>query len=922
MYKKILKLFLLLILMNSTLYGALTKTEVSELYVTLMGRVSEGKGSNYWQSNYANQIEASKAMLGSASVAEYFGVSSMEDMSNEDFIETIYKNTLNKTKDGSDNTIEDANGIAYWNGRLTGETGAKMNRAEMIVQFITMAQESTTISGQQFSNRVEVSNYMADSVETNPENYKELTSFSGNLSMVTDNPDSVGLAKEAINTIATDNKDDSSSNKRATGAIIATDEMLKDIPTASTPSSSLGIESTLPVAFDLSKDMPPVRSQENQGSCASWAVGYYLKSYHEHIEHGTTYGTGDDYSGVFSPAFLYNKLRVNKNSCKGGSYLLDNLKMLAVSGISSWNSMPYSDKSCNAKPSSRATKEAKCSKVLAYRVVPTNNRTSNMDMKYHLIDDKPIVISIVVLDEFYNPTNKIEGEYIQKEYNGNGNGYHAIVVVGYDDNKNAFKIINSWGTDWGNSGYLWIDYSVFNKIVKRAYIVVDAKGECEEDSSYLSINKQSLAFSAKEIGTSSKKTFIISNTGSSEFSISNISVPTGYSVNWTDGTIKANAKQSVTVTFSPTEAKGYNGKIAITHNADSGVSSLILRGVGTSNDKSNEFISTWKTNNPGQSGKNQITIPTYITDEYKYNYYVDWGDGSTSKNVTSDITHTYSTQGIYSVKISGLFPHLYFSKNYSKDSNETSDSQKLLSIVQWGDIKWKSMNGTFVNCFNLAGNANDAPDLSSVKDMRWMFYGASSFNQDISSWDVSNVTTMHSMFNGATNFNQDIGNWDVSHVTDMRWMLDGASSFNQDISSWDVSNVTTMYSMFSGATNFNQDIGNWDVSHVTNMGWMFDGASSFNQDISSWNVSNVIGMYAMFYRASKFNQKLDNWNVLNVIDMRYMFNKASSFNQNIDKWNVSNVKTIKYDDGTLVSAMLYMFYGANALQKIPSWYHE
>ncbi len=35
---------------------------------------------------------------------------------------------------------------------------------------------------------------------------------------------------------------------------------------------------------------------------------------------------------------------------------------------------------------------------------------------------------------------------------------HAVCLVGYDDNKNAFKFINSWGTSWGIDGYGWISY--------------------------------------------------------------------------------------------------------------------------------------------------------------------------------------------------------------------------------------------------------------------------------------------------------------------------------------------------------------------------------------------------------------------------------------------------------------------------------
>ena len=38
---------------------------------------------------------------------------------------------------------------------------------------------------------------------------------------------------------------------------------------------------------------------------------------------------------------------------------------------------------------------------------------------------------------------------------------HAVLIVGYDDEKDAFKIVNSWGSDWGDEGYGWVSYDFF-----------------------------------------------------------------------------------------------------------------------------------------------------------------------------------------------------------------------------------------------------------------------------------------------------------------------------------------------------------------------------------------------------------------------------------------------------------------------------
>jgi hypothetical protein len=45
-----------------------------------------------------------------------------------------------------------------------------------------------------------------------------------------------------------------------------------------------------------------------------------------------------------------------------------------------------------------------------------------------------------------------------------------MVVIGYSDSKNAFKVLNSWGRTWGDQGYGWIDYVSFRNLVREAYV--------------------------------------------------------------------------------------------------------------------------------------------------------------------------------------------------------------------------------------------------------------------------------------------------------------------------------------------------------------------------------------------------------------------------------------------------------------------
>ncbi|KZN61962.1 hypothetical protein N473_20685 [Pseudoalteromonas luteoviolacea CPMOR-1] len=345
----------------------------------------------------------------------------------------------------------------------------------------------------------------------------------------------------------------------------------------------------------------------------------------------------------------------------------------------------------------------------------------------------------------------------------------------------------------------------------------------------------------------------------------------------TSGTVDTQAVGTYTVTYTAIDKAGNSTSVERT------VDVIIQRA----------FITTWKTDNTEFKSTDEYTVKIATIGD-GYNFNVDWGDGKEDTNVTSSISHRYEAAGTYTIKITGDFPRFYF------DENE-ADRNKILSVEQWGDIRWSSMERAFFNCANLVVNALDAPDLSNVTNLSYMFGFAASLNQDINHWDVSNVTDMTGMFQGAFIFNQPIGTWDVSNVERMGTMFNEAYKFNQPIGDWDVSNLQVMSNMFNRATDFDQPLGSWNVASVVYMNDVFHYAESFNQDIGDWNTSAAFYMGRMFKGASSFNQDIGRWNVSGVAYMNSMFKNADSFDQNLRNWDVSNLVNMSsmFEDITL-----------------------
>lgn len=91
----------------------------------------------------------------------------------------------------------------------------------------------------------------------------------------------------------------------------------------------------------------------------------------------------------------------------------------------------------------------------------------------------------------------------------------------------------------------------------------------------------SLAFGDVIVGeTPNQKSFTITNSGNSDLSITAITVPVGYTVTPTSGTVTPAGTLNVQVTFTPTAPQDYNGNATISSNSTSGTNTIAITGRG------------------------------------------------------------------------------------------------------------------------------------------------------------------------------------------------------------------------------------------------------------------------------------------------------------------------------------------------------
>ena len=211
----------------------------------------------------------------------------------------------------------------------------------------------------------------------------------------------------------------------------------------------------LPISHSLKKYCPSPGNQLQLNTSPSWATAWSAVSILD--AQNQELATTDMHS--LSPSHLYQNIRtVNDQNCEDGIDLYEALEFIRYNKLKSFDDF-----------------QEFCPRNLPLEILPDDSGEIreyrklfdlNDDHKYKInviktsiSQDLPVVTGMHCPPSFFNAKSYWKPvEMMSLDFPG-----HALCVVGYDDEKfgGSFEVLNSWGCEWGNEGFLWIPYNDF-----------------------------------------------------------------------------------------------------------------------------------------------------------------------------------------------------------------------------------------------------------------------------------------------------------------------------------------------------------------------------------------------------------------------------------------------------------------------------
>lgn len=221
--------------------------------------------------------------------------------------------------------------------------------------------------------------------------------------------------------------------------------------------------SFLPEVVDLSAYFPVPGDQGDQGSCTAWAAGYAARAYYAAAVEQRRIALPQS---IPSPSFIYNQIVADPSDCASGSSITLALEVLKQYGTMSLADYPYDQDKCGY-PSDDELARGTDFRIGDYQTV---DFTRLDQVKGELSDGNPVIIRIVPDAGFDVLWDKPKAVWRSPPLPEDSFG-HAITLVGYNEARQTFKFINSWGPDWSDGGYGRMDYQTLLNRTTEAFVM-------------------------------------------------------------------------------------------------------------------------------------------------------------------------------------------------------------------------------------------------------------------------------------------------------------------------------------------------------------------------------------------------------------------------------------------------------------------
>jgi hypothetical protein len=235
----------------------------------------------------------------------------------------------------------------------------------------------------------------------------------------------------------------------AQGAIVETLDELRNLP------DPPEFRAPLPPKVDLSSTIPPPRNQADTDSCVSWAVTYAAASH-------AARRAGMGAAVTLSPSFTYNQVSGNR-FCRSGTSITRTLDFLRSAGA-----LPIEEFAFDAGWCGRLPTDAERQRAAGFRIKGWSRFDARKieTAKEQLARGVPVIFAMRTGLRM----RALAGEAVL-EADENLLSGHAMLAVGYDDGRGAFRIQNSWGRSWADGGYGWFSYDFWRRNVQVGFVI-------------------------------------------------------------------------------------------------------------------------------------------------------------------------------------------------------------------------------------------------------------------------------------------------------------------------------------------------------------------------------------------------------------------------------------------------------------------